>query len=100
MQRANCVGEKMSPEHFVESNSMFGPPPELNESQRRTIYAFVGSAQSGSVDGVPVIVTAWRPKPYELERINAGLPIFLTFCGDVLPPHFPSTSFKEATHPA
>lgn len=90
----------MTPVHFEQANVTFGPPPDLAESQCGALSAFRGTVETGSVDGVPVIVTAWRPDARELERINAGAPIFLTFLSGGLPPHMATTSFEEATKPA
>lgn len=90
----------MNPIHFPEANIRYGPPADLVESQVMTIYAYQGKSQGGSVDGAPVIVVAWQPTPAELERLNQGAPLFLSFMCDGLPPHFPSLDFHAATHPA
>lgn len=85
---------------FPESNLRIGPPPDLEESQCHTIPAYRGQIQGGSCDGLPQIVVAWVPTAEELGAINAGKPIFLSFVCEGLPPHFPSMSFYQATHPA
>ncbi len=90
----------MTPTHFPQVNVKFKAPSDLADSQCLAIPAWRGSVNGGSVDGVPCIVTAWKPDADELARINAGEPIFLTFCGEGLPPHMVSTDFHTATHPA
>ena len=86
----------MTPVDFPESNTTFGPPPDLEESQCQTIHAYHGTVPRGSVEGAGIVVTAWRPSAEELEALNAGAPVFLTCIGG-LPPHLLSTSFKGAT---
>lgn len=77
----------------------FSPPPDLAESQCRTIHAYAGKVVGGSVDGADVVVTAWHLTPEELAALNAGKPLFLSFLGG-LPPHFPTVDFEAAIHPA
>jgi len=88
----------MTPTNFPESNSKFGPPPDLAESQCSTIPAYIGEIKQGSVDGVTIVVVAWQPSDLDLETLNKGCPIFLTVIGG-LPPHFLTTNFKTATTP-
>lgn len=88
----------MTPIEFEECNAVFRPPPDLVESQCMTIHAYKGEVKSGSVDGVPIVVVAWIPCGEELKRLQQGDPLFITFIGG-LPPHYPSTTFHEATHP-
>lgn len=92
----------MIPVKFEEANHSFGPPPSLDESQCRTIPAYVGDVKNNrsSVDGAAVIVTAWQPDAEEIEWIRKGNPIFLTTLGGQLATHFISTSFQSATNPA
>lgn len=87
----------MNPVNFPESNSRFGPPSDLVESQCKTIFAFKGQLTKGSIDGSQVVVTAWKPEPWEIERLKNGGSIFLTCIGG-LPPHCITTSFEEATN--
>jgi hypothetical protein len=90
----------MTPVNFIEANRLYGAPPDLEESQCKTIHAHVGTVTNGSCEGSPMIVTAWTPDARELARLNAGEPIFLTFLSSGLPPHMVTTSFEEATKPA
>lgn len=89
----------MHPAEFPESNTVFGPPADLDESQCSRLHAYVGQVRGGCVDGKEIVVVAWQPSPQEILQIAAGQPIFLSFIGG-LPPHFPAMSFHEATHPA
>ena len=89
----------MNPTNFDQANTLFGPPPDLDESQCRSIPAFQGTVNGGSVDGASLTVVCWQPTPVELARLAEGRPIFLTFIGG-LPPHYPSMSFEEAVNPS
>lgn len=89
----------MIPTAFKEANMNYGPPSDLEESQCHTICAYGGTIVGGSIDGMTVSVVAWKPTAAELESIKSGEPIFLSVIGR-LPPHFLSTSFHQATHPA
>ncbi len=85
--------------NFPEANITFGPPPGVSDSQVVPIRAFTGTSLGGSMDGVPIVVTAWTPAAHELEMLNDGHPIFLTVVGAGLPPHMLTTNFKEAVSP-
>ncbi len=89
----------MHPTNFAQGNINFGPPSDLDESQCGTIRAFLGKAHGGSMDGCDIVVTAWQPSAEDIAAIQRGEPIFLTCIGG-LPPHFLSTDFRTATHPA
>lgn len=88
----------MTPVDFPECNRVFGAPNDLTESQVAAIPAYTGQIEGGSLDGVPIVVTAWKPDERELALLNAGHPIFLSFLGG-LPPHMPTMHFHAATHP-
>jgi hypothetical protein len=88
----------MSPTKFDQANVRFGPPPELSDSQCLTIYGYSGTIAGGNLDGSPVVVTAWKPAPEDIVRIQAGEPVYLTFIGG-LPPHMASTDFNQAINP-
>lgn len=89
----------MNPIKFPQANSRFGAPSDLDESQVFTIDSYVGIISGGSLDGCKQVVVAWVPNEDELMRIISGKPIFLSMIGG-LAPHYLSTSFEEATHPA
>ena len=89
----------MMPTDFPESNKVFGPPADLVDSQCARIPAYEGENRTGSCDGLPCVVVAWKPTDREIKDIVAGSPIFMTVLGG-LPPHFLTTNFAEATNPA
>lgn len=88
----------MTPIRFPEANCWFGPPPNLEESQVRTIHAYQGPAV-GSCDGMKVVIVAHMPTDEDRQRIAEGGPIFITQLGG-LAPHFLTTNFAEANNPA
>ena len=90
----------MNPIDFPEANCAFHAPPDMAASQVLTVRAYYGKVTGGSVDGAPLVVTAWSPSPAELAALNAGRPLFLSFLACGLPPHFPSVDFHLASHPA
>jgi hypothetical protein len=96
----NDEGGNMEPVKFAESNYTFGPPEGLDESQCRSVPAFVGQVKGGSVDGLPVVVVAWMPDAVDMLAIREGKPIYLSMVGVGLAPHFLTTDFEGATHPA
>lgn len=89
----------MTPAPFPESNAVFRRPPDMHEQQCQDVGAYWGEIQGGSLDGQRVVVVAWQPSPEEIAAIQAGKPVFLSTIGG-LPPHFLSTDFHTATHPA
>ena len=90
----------MNPVEFPEANAHYGPPPGMDENQVRTITAYHADVASGSCDGAGLVVTAWKPTPEEAAVIAEGGPIYLSFLAGGLPPHFVTTDFYSATHPA
>ncbi len=89
----------MNPVLFPEANCNYAPAPDLEESQCQPVKAYRGQVQGGSVDGCQIVVTAWLPTKAELEELNQGKSLFLSFIGG-LPPHFACVDFHTATHPA
>lgn len=84
----------MTPIHFPEANTRFGPPAGYDESQVATIHVHQRIIEGGSCDGWNQVIAAWQPSPEDLERINAGGPIFISMVGG-LAPHFLSTDFES-----
>lgn len=82
---------------FPETNAIFSPPKDL--SQCLPVRAFLGNAAGGSLDGMEIIVVAWKPTQLERQAIYDGAPVYLSVLGG-LPAHFLTTNFEEATHPA
>lgn len=89
----------MSPVHFPESNVILGAPSGLTDTQVASIPAYVGETIGGSVDGMRLVVVAWKPSAEELKDLNEGGEIYLS-CLSGLPPHFLTTKFNEAIRPA
>lgn len=89
----------MTPADFPEANTTFGPPPHMHEEQVKTVRGFAHYVQGGSCDGSPQVVVAWLPNEEELRAINEGKPIFMSMLDGLLP-HYLSTTFHDATHPA
>lgn len=87
----------MIPENFDQANAIFRPPSDLTH-QCGAILAFKSVIETGSLEGSPLVVTAWKPSDLELAAILRGKPIFVSFLGG-LPPHFVTTDFHAATHP-
>lgn len=89
----------MTPAEFEQANKEFQPPQGMDSSQCSPIRVFVGQAEGGSCDGIPIVVSAWKPSDDELEEMINGQPVFITFVGG-LPPHTVSTKFDRAVRPA
>lgn len=87
------------PESFPETNTIYGPPNGLEESQCRPILAFRGEIKGGSCDGLPAVVVAYRFTREEAEHLLNGGLLYFTMIGG-LAPHYPSLSFRDAIHPA
>jgi hypothetical protein len=85
---------------FPECNVVFGPPPDMEESQVRRIPAFQGKAEGGGCDGADIVVVAYQLTPQELLALaqQQGV-IYLSMIGG-LAPHYLSFNFQQATHPA
>lgn len=86
----------MTPIKFNEATTTFGAPTDLSESQCSKIPAYIGTVEKGSVEGSPIIVTAWKPNSAELEVLQAGGSVFVSFLSSGLPPHLLTTSFPES----
>lgn len=84
----------MKPVPFPESNSVFGPPKGMEESQVFAVPAHLRQVSGGSCDGSLQVIVAWKPSDLDLERLQKGSLIYLSVLGG-LPPHFLSTSFTE-----
>lgn len=89
----------MTPYAFPETNVTYGPPPDLDESQCRSIAAYRGHAVGGSCDGAPITVVAYKLTLEEIEVLKQTGMIYFSVIGQLVP-HYPSLSFHDATHPA
>jgi hypothetical protein len=88
----------MIPADFAESNTVFGPPPDMTKEQVEPIRAYVGEVARGSCEGARLIVVAWAPSAEERAAIEKGSLVYLTMIGG-LAPHFLTTDFAQATNP-
>lgn len=86
----------MTPIEFPEANDVFGPPEGMDESHVQTIRTYGAIKSGGAFDGSPLIITCWKPTPEELIQLNTGMPIYISFLSDRLPPHMLSMSFEDA----
>lgn len=66
----------MIPQRFAEANTVMRAPKGM-EDECSDIHAYR--------DGTYVL-TAWRPPPEELVKINLGEPVYLTVVGKTMPP--------------
>jgi hypothetical protein len=90
----------MNPVDFPQSNSHYGPPADMEESQVATIHAFHHKAVGGSCDGMKQVVVAWQMSADEIELLKANDGVFFISMMGGLAPHYPSLDFESATHPA
>jgi hypothetical protein len=87
--------ENMNLTDFPDANHTF-KPPEGTESKVAETRAWVGEVKKDGLDGARIVVVAWKPDENEIRAIMTGAPIYISFAGN-LPPHFPTTSFLEAS---
>lgn len=85
----------MTPHAFKEANCTFGPPAEMTDTQVRPIRGYLGTVETGSVEGSQIVVVAYRPSEDEIQALLMGAPIFVSMMGG-LAPHFLTTDFKSA----
>lgn len=69
---------------------------DFPQANVKTIPSFRAKIGGGRFDDGELIVVAWRPSIDDLDRLIKGEMVYLTAFGG-LPPHFVSTTFKEAT---
>lgn len=67
----------MTPIRFKESNVVMKRPLSMSEEQCFDVHAFQNGEQ---------VITAWRPTPEELVKINLGEPIWLCLIGPTMQP--------------
>jgi hypothetical protein len=70
----------VTPVRFAQSNTVFKAPPGMDNCF--DIHAAV--VQWG--DKSTTVLTAWKPSPEELVKLNLGEPVFLSVCGITMPP--------------
>lgn len=84
----------MTPVHFNEANCDCVPAPD-DASAVGNIPGWSGRVERGPLEGAPLVICAWVPSAQELEELNAGNPVFISFIGG-LSPHCLTTSFAQA----
>lgn len=67
----------MIPQRFALANTVMTRPADMTEEECFDVHAFKGEKQ---------VVTAWRPTPEEIMKINLGEPVWLIVWGDGMPP--------------
>lgn len=65
----------MIPTRFTQSNILFQPPTGMKDCKP------VHGCLTKDSNNNPIAITAWRPKPEELVRINLGEPVYLILWG-------------------
>lgn len=68
----------MIPQRFTRSNTVMLAPESMKETCC-DVHAYRG-------DGY--VITAWRPTPEELVKLNLGEPLWLGVAGETMPPVF------------
>lgn len=67
----------MNPIRFAEANIVMKRPANMTEAECADVHAFRDGKQ---------VVTAWRPTPEELVKINLGEPVWLVLVGRTMAP--------------
>lgn len=83
----------MKPIQFPEANYILHANPE-NENSVQSLPAFITHVGGGPFDGSLLTVVAWQPSPEDIEALQQGNAVFLSFLGQV-PPHSVAVSFEE-----
>lgn len=69
----------MNPQRFEQANVVMAAPKGMDNCM--DIHACKTTSNEH-----PVVVTAWRPSPEELVKINLGEPVYLVVWGQSMPP--------------
>lgn len=67
----------MNPIRFTEANIVMTRPATMTAEECRDVHAFQDGKQ---------VITAWRPTPEELVKINLGEPVWLCLMGPTMQP--------------
>ena len=73
----------MFPCSFDEANQIYDKPESMSYDECEALSTFTGL----SADGVPVIISCWKPTREELDEINKTGRIWCFHYGTILPPH-------------
>ena len=71
----------MEPCFFDEANLTMAPPDGMTEDQVQTIRV-----QRAEVDGMPVVISCFKPTQDELDEIQRTGRVWLTVLGHAMPP--------------
>lgn len=69
----------MNPTRFAQANIVMLAPPGM----KNCIDVHACKTTSGDA---PVVVTAWKPTPEEIVKINLGEPVYLILWGPTMQP--------------
>lgn len=72
----------MIPIDFPGKNFTFTKPTDMTDEQCSSLPVYKGN----TIDGMPVIISAWKPNYEDIQAINRGEPIYLTIIGHGMPP--------------
>jgi hypothetical protein len=67
---------------FDEDNCVLGPPPGMTEDQVYSLSVHRGATP----DGLPVVVSCWKPTAEELAEIQRTGRVWLVIYGQTMPP--------------
>jgi hypothetical protein len=73
----------MVPSSFENENIVFDSPPGMSPDECEPVNAFIGT----DPDGVPIVITCWKPTKEELEEIIRTGRIWCYHFGHQLQPH-------------
>jgi hypothetical protein len=91
----------MMPLEISEANMTLLLPNDLlgHKTKARCVRARIISVTDGPLDGLSIVIIAYKPSPLDISRILSGEPIYLSFMAGVAP-HFLSTALEEALNPS
>lgn len=67
---------------FEGYNVILGKPDAMTDEQCLPLHAY----RDIDTDGFPFILSVWQPSKEDIEAINAGRPVLLKICGQIMPP--------------
>lgn len=77
----------MIPQRFEQCNKVFQPPPDSKPGEVEPLHVYSGPQILPTGRKVACIVSAWKPTPEELVKLNLGESIYISFLQSSLPPH-------------
>lgn len=73
----------MTPFHHPRCNGTYGPPRRWNAKQRPPVAAI--PVLQTTVDGIPAVISFWRPSPAELLQLQRGGVVSLCVLSPIQP---------------